>query len=115
LPPLHFSPGAAGVAGAQDAQFDLKIGVVAGLTGDPAPDGQGWNEAAILGVKEINKSIERLGLKGITARLVKEGRLRFRILNTVRERHTRYLEPLYGIKGFWPYWGYFDLHAPPLY
>ena len=35
--------------------------------------------------------------------------LRFRILNTVPERHTRYLQPLYNLPGFWPYWVYFDL------
>jgi hypothetical protein len=31
---------------AADVAFDLKYGVLAGLTGDPAPDGQAWNEAA---------------------------------------------------------------------
>src|SRR5215472_10653529 len=52
----------------------------------------------------------------LVARLVKEGKsLRFRILNTVPERHTRYLVPLYSLPPFWPYWMYFDLHAPPLY
>jgi branched-chain amino acid transport system substrate-binding protein len=54
---------------ASDASFDLKFGVLAGLTGDPAPDGQAWNEAARLGIEEIRKSIGRLGLSGITVEL----------------------------------------------
>jgi DUF1680 family protein len=49
-------------------------------------------------------------------RLVREGpELRFRILNTIPERHTRYLQPLYEFPAFWPYWVYFDLRAAPLY
>ena len=52
----------------------------------------------------------------LSSRLVREGPgLRFRILNTLPERHTRYLQPFYTIPGFWPYWVYFDLYAPPLY
>jgi DUF1680 family protein len=52
----------------------------------------------------------------LATRLVKEGPTpRFRILNTVPERHTRYLIPLYSLPPYWPYWVYFDLHAPPLY
>ena len=52
----------------------------------------------------------------LTTRLVKEGDgLRFRILNTVPERHTRYLQPLYTVPAHWPHWVYFDLHAAPLY
>ena len=48
--------------------------------------------------------------------LRKEDRnLRFRILNAIPERHTRYLVPLYSLPAFWPYWVYFDLNAPPLY
>ena len=38
---------------AADASFTLKYGVLAGLTGDPAPSGQGWNEAARLGVDTV--------------------------------------------------------------
>ena len=52
----------------------------------------------------------------LTTRLVREGSpLRFRITNTTPERHTRYLQPLYSLPGFWPYWVYFDLNAPALY
>ena len=52
----------------------------------------------------------------LTTRLIKEGdSLRFRITNTVPERHTRYLQPLYSVPGFWPYWVYFDLSAQSLY
>ena len=48
-------------------------------------------------------------------RLVPEGPLRFRILDTAPERHTRFLDPFYTFPAFWPYWVYFDLEAPPLY
>ena len=41
--------------------------------------------------------------------------VRFRLLNGVPERHTRFLQPLYTIPPFWPYWAYFDLEAAPLY
>jgi DUF1680 family protein len=41
--------------------------------------------------------------------------LRFRILNTTPERHTRYLQPLYDFPQNWPYFVYFDLHKQPLY
>jgi DUF1680 family protein len=52
----------------------------------------------------------------LATRLIREGDgLRFRITNTVPERHTRYLQPLYSVPGFWPYWVYFDLNARPLY
>jgi DUF1680 family protein len=52
----------------------------------------------------------------LSSRLVREGpELRFRILDTIPERHTRFLQPLYTFPGFWPYWVYFDLYAPPLY
>lgn len=44
-----------------------------------------------------------------------EGPLRFRLINTLPERHTRYLQPLYTFPAYWPYWVYFDLAAPPLY
>ena len=52
----------------------------------------------------------------LSSRLVKEGPgLRFRLLNTVPERHTRYLQPLYSVPGFWPYFVYFDLTTPHPY
>ena len=60
--------GAAG-AMAQDASFSLKYGVLAGLTGDPAADGQAWNESARLGIDEIKASLERLNLSDITVEL----------------------------------------------
>jgi uncharacterized protein len=41
--------------------------------------------------------------------------LRFNLVDTAPERHRRWLEPLYRFPGFWPYWVYFDLTAPPLY
>ena len=52
----------------------------------------------------------------LTTRLIRDGEsLRFRITNTVPERHTRYLQPLYSVPGFWPYFVYFDLRAQGLY
>jgi len=48
-------------------------------------------------------------------RLVQEGPVRFRILDTAPERHARFLQPFYTFPAFWPYWVYFDLDAPPLY
>ena len=41
--------------------------------------------------------------------------LRFNVEDTAPERHRRWLQPLYRFPGFWPYWVYFDLKAPPLY
>jgi hypothetical protein len=52
----------------------------------------------------------------LNTRLIREGEgLRFRMTNTVPERHMRYLQPLYSVPGFWPYWIYFDLASPALY
>ena len=52
----------------------------------------------------------------LTRRLVREEpELRFRILDTIPERHTRFLQPFYSFPGFWPYWMYFDLDSLPLY
>ncbi len=49
-------------------------------------------------------------------RLVHEGPgIRFRIVDTMPERHTRFLQPFYTFPRDWPYWVYFDLDAPPLY
>lgn len=43
----------------------LKYGVLAGLTGDPAPSGQGWNEAARLGVAYAVETLKQLNLSNI--------------------------------------------------
>ncbi|MBI3710046.1 MAG: glycoside hydrolase family 127 protein [Proteobacteria bacterium] len=52
----------------------------------------------------------------LTTRLIREGTsLRFRLVDTFTERHTRYLQPFYDFPAFWPYWVYFDISAPPLY
>ena len=51
----------------------------------------------------------------LESRFVREPGLRFRITNTVPERHTRYLQPIYSFPQNWPYWMYFDLQAPSLY
>jgi branched-chain amino acid transport system substrate-binding protein len=61
--------GAGTVAHAADAEFDLKFGVLAGLTGDPAADGQSWNASAKLAVDAVAASLERLQLSGITVEL----------------------------------------------
>jgi uncharacterized protein len=52
----------------------------------------------------------------LETRLLKDGaNARFRITNTVPERHTRYLVPLYSLPKGWPYFIYFDVHAQTLY
>ena len=45
--------------------FTLRYGVLAGLTGDPAPSGQGWNEAATLGIDTIAQTLKSMGLNSI--------------------------------------------------
>jgi uncharacterized protein len=53
---------------------------------------------------------------GLVRRLVKDASgLRFWFIDTMPERHTRYLLPLYSFPPFRPYWVYFDLHAEVLY
>lgn len=51
----------------------------------------------------------------LSRHLVRDNPLRFRLLNGVPERHTRFLQPLHSIPPYWPYWVYFDLYEPPLY
>src|SRR5207247_8257392 len=41
--------------------FTLKYGVLAGLTGDPAPSGQAWNESARLAVDYLANTLTKLG------------------------------------------------------
>ncbi len=53
------------VSAASSPSFTLKYGVLAGLTGDPAPSGQGWNEAARLGVDYLVATLKKLGLSDI--------------------------------------------------
>jgi branched-chain amino acid transport system substrate-binding protein len=60
------TPAAAAETG---VSFTLKYGVLAGLTGDPAADGQSWNEAAKLGIGEISNTLQKLGLAGIKVEL----------------------------------------------
>lgn len=50
---------------ADTPSFTLRYGVLAGLTGDPAPSGQGWNEAAKLGVETIAQTLKSMGLNSI--------------------------------------------------
>ncbi|MBI1773923.1 MAG: ABC transporter substrate-binding protein [Proteobacteria bacterium] len=50
---------------ADDVSFSLKYGVLAGLTGDPAASGQGWNEATRLGVEYLSATLKRLNLPKI--------------------------------------------------
>ena len=54
---------------AADASFTLKYGVLAGLTGDPAPSGQAWNASAKLGIDYIAATLERLKLPGLKVEL----------------------------------------------
>ena len=69
---------------AADVTFDLKYGVLAGLTGDPAPDGQAWNEAARLAIEQIQKSLDRLKISGIKVELSD-----FRTAKAVRSRELK--------------------------
>lgn len=55
-----------GPAAAADLSLTLKYGVLAGLTGDPAPSGQGWNEAARLAVDQAAATLKSLDLSGIS-------------------------------------------------
>jgi hypothetical protein len=50
---------------ADATSFTLRYGVLAGLTGDPAPSGQGWNEAARLGIETIAQTLKSMGLNSI--------------------------------------------------
>jgi ABC-type branched-subunit amino acid transport system substrate-binding protein len=52
-------------AAADTPSFSLRYGVLAGLTGDPAPSGQGWNEAARLGIQTIAQTLKSMGLNSV--------------------------------------------------
>jgi ABC-type branched-subunit amino acid transport system substrate-binding protein len=54
---------------AQDASFTLRYGVLAGLTGDPAVSGQGWNAAAKLGIETIADTLKSMGINSIKVEL----------------------------------------------
>ena len=45
--------------------FTLKYGILAGLTGDPAPSGQAWNESARLAIDHVVATVGKLGLSDI--------------------------------------------------
>ena len=63
-----FAAGAMALAApaiADTPSFTLRYGVLAGLTGDPAPSGQGWNEAARLGIDSIAQTLKSMGLNSI--------------------------------------------------
>jgi ABC-type branched-subunit amino acid transport system substrate-binding protein len=68
-PLLALACGASATVAQSDVSFTLKYGVLAGLTGDPAADGQSWNEATKLGIAEIAASLKRLNLAGIKVEL----------------------------------------------
>lgn len=50
---------------AGNVAFTLKYGVLAGLTGDPAVAGQAWNEAARLGIDQIDATLKKLNLSDV--------------------------------------------------
>ena len=52
-------------SGAGAVAFTLKYGVLAGLTGDPAVSGQAWNEAARLGIDQIDATLKKLNLPDV--------------------------------------------------
>jgi ABC-type branched-subunit amino acid transport system substrate-binding protein len=66
---LALTYGAPTVFAQNDVSFTLKYGVLAGLTGDPAADGQSWNEAAKLGIAQIAATLQKLNLTGIKVEL----------------------------------------------
>jgi len=49
-------------ASAQQPSFTLKFGVLAGLTGEPAASGQGWNASAKLAIDFVASTLERMKL-----------------------------------------------------
>jgi branched-chain amino acid transport system substrate-binding protein len=49
--------------------FTLKFGVLAGLTGDPAADGQSWNEATRVAVDAVTAALAGSGLPGVKVEL----------------------------------------------
>jgi branched-chain amino acid transport system substrate-binding protein len=50
------------VAAQDDLSLTLEYGVLVGLTGDAAPDGQSWNQAAIVGINYLNEKLAEAGL-----------------------------------------------------
>jgi branched-chain amino acid transport system substrate-binding protein len=62
---------AAGLLGGSAARaagpvaLTLKYGILAGLTGDPAPSGQAWNESARLAIDHVVATVGKLGLSDI--------------------------------------------------
>jgi ABC-type branched-subunit amino acid transport system substrate-binding protein len=52
-------------SGAGGVAFTLRYGVLAGLTGGPAPSGQAWNEAAKVAVNYIAGTLRKLEYPGI--------------------------------------------------
>ena len=50
------------VAAQDDLTLTLEYGVLVGLTGDAAPDGQSWNQAVVLGIDYLNSKLSEAGL-----------------------------------------------------
>ena len=50
------------VAAQDDLTLTLEYGVLVGLTGDAAPDGQSWNQAVVLGIDHLNSKLSEAGL-----------------------------------------------------
>jgi len=45
--------------------FTLRYGVLAGLTGNPAASGQGWNQSAKIGIDYIAQTLKKMGLNSV--------------------------------------------------
>lgn len=43
-------------------QMTLRFGILAGLTGDPAPSGQAWNESAKLAIEHVRATLAKLNV-----------------------------------------------------
>ena len=50
---------------AQSQTLTLRFGVLAGLTGDPAPSGQAWNESAKLAIEHVKATLVRLNMTDV--------------------------------------------------
>lgn len=58
------------VGGAAAQNVSLRVGVLAGLTGDPAPSGQAWNESAKLAADVVKAAVDRAKIPGFSFVLV---------------------------------------------
>ena len=51
-----------GATAARAQHLTLRFGILAGLTGDPAPSGQAWNESAKLAIEHVRATLARMNI-----------------------------------------------------